>query len=141
MGKPKYAKYQQELDKILIDSENIRKRLMELVDLDVQAFKSKDIEKSLNVPLEVSNLCVDAIGFCPGLVGKGNVNLISDVAVAAILIEAGFSSALLNVNINLKFLKDKERINKISQELNKNKEYLINIRQDVEEKVDAIIRG
>jgi formiminotetrahydrofolate cyclodeaminase len=141
LGKPKYARYEKELTEMLSNAERIRKRLLELVDLDVEAFKSKDINRALQVPLEICRLCFEAIQLCPPLVKKANVNLISDVAVAAIMLEAGFSGALFNVRINLKYLKDKPLTNKIDQELNKKGKSLINTRQDLQERIDAIIRG
>ena len=140
LGKPKYAKYNKDLTKWLSISERIRRRLLRLVDLDVAAFKSKDINKALGVPLEVARLCLEAIRLCPPLVKKGNINLISDVAVAAIMLEAGFSSALFNVRINLKYLKNRTRANRINKELNKKKTSLTKTREDLEVRVDEIIR-
>ena len=139
LGKSKYANYQKDLTKMLSVSEGIRKRFLELVDLDVAAFKSKDINEALAVPLEVSRLCFKALRLCPPLVKKGNINLISDVAVAAILLEAGFSSALFNVNINLKYLKNRARANRIIKELNKKRAFLRRTRQDLEVRIDEII--
>lgn len=141
VGKPKYARYQRDLAKMLPSAERIRSRLLELVDLDVVAFKSKDMNKALGVPLEICRLCFEAMKLCPPLVKKGNVNLISDVAVAAILLEAGFCSALFNVRINLKYLKDKPLANRINRGLNKNRTFLKNTRRDLEERIDAVIRG
>ena len=141
LGKPKYAKYQTSLSETIAKSENIRERLLELVDLDVAAFKSKDTSKSLNVPLEVIRLCFNAMKLCTPLVKKGNKNLISDVAVAAILIEAGFSSALFNVEINLRYIKDKKNVKKIIDELSKKGEFIRNVRNKLEVEVDEIIRG
>ncbi|MFH1578343.1 MAG: cyclodeaminase/cyclohydrolase family protein [Candidatus Omnitrophota bacterium] len=141
LGKPKYLKFQDDLSKLLSSSEKIRKRFLQLVDLDVAAFKSKDINKALGVPLELSRLCYQAIRLCPPLVKKGNKNLISDVAVAAILLEAGFSSALFNVRINLKYLGSKSRAGKINKELNKKRNYIKRVRQDLEVKINEIIRG
>ena len=112
-----------------------------MVDLDVLAFKSKDINKSLNVPLEITRLCYKALKLCTPLIKKGNKNLISDVAVAAILLEAGFSSALFNVSINLKFLNNRTRANRIIKELNKKGNVIRNTRNDLEGKIDEIIRG
>ncbi|MFC1657983.1 cyclodeaminase/cyclohydrolase family protein [Candidatus Omnitrophota bacterium] len=141
LGKPRYAKYQAQLSQALSRSEKIRKRLQQLIDLDVAAFKSKNLNKALAVPLQVSRLCWQAINLCPALVKKGNPNLISDVAVAAILLEAGFSSALFNVRINLKYLKNKARADKIERELNKKTKALLKIRKDLEARVYEIIRG
>ena len=140
LGKSKYAKYQSELAKMLSESEKIRKRLLELVDLDVVAFKSKDINKSLAFPQEVTRLSFKAMKLCTPLLRKGNINLVSDVAVAAILIEAGFSSALFNVEINIRYLKNKARIRKIIKELNKKGNYIRDTRNNLEVKVDEIIR-
>ncbi|MBU0548765.1 MAG: cyclodeaminase/cyclohydrolase family protein [Candidatus Omnitrophica bacterium] len=140
LGKSKYARYHRDLLKALAGSEKIRARFIELVDLDVAAFKSKDINKSLSVPLEIARLCFDALKLCPPLVKKGNINLISDVAVAAILLEAGFSSALFNVRINLKYLKNRKRRDKINKELDKKKSGIIKIRRNLEERIDEIIR-
>ncbi|MFH1678021.1 MAG: cyclodeaminase/cyclohydrolase family protein [Candidatus Omnitrophota bacterium] len=139
LGKPKYIRYEPELTKLLSISEKMRKRLLELVDLDIAAYQSKDINKALSVPLEVSRLCFEAIKLCPPLVKKGNVNLISDVAVAVILIEAGFSGALFNVLINLKILKDKKRADRIIKEMNRKKSSLRRIRRNLEVKIDEVI--
>lgn len=141
LGKPKYARFQAELAKTLADSERIRKRLLELTDLDIKAFKGKDIKKSLEVPLEVTRLCFEAMRLCPPLVKKGNINLISDVAVAAILLEAGFCSAMFNVKINLNFIKNKARVKKISRQLSERKNFLKRTRQSLEERCNEIIRG
>ncbi|MFC1593107.1 cyclodeaminase/cyclohydrolase family protein [Candidatus Omnitrophota bacterium] len=141
LGKPKYAKYQAGLVKALSAAEKIRKRLLELVDLDVAAFRSKNINKSLGVPLEISRLCFEALKLCPPLIKKGNRNLISDVAVAAILIEAGFSSALFNVRINLRYLKNKKLSSRLSRGLDKNRVKIIRMRGNLEAKIDEIIRG
>ena len=141
LGKPKYAKYQVDLAKMLSRSERIRRRFLALVDLDVEAFKSKDINKALKVPLEVTRLCLEAMRLCPPLVKKGNINLISDVAVAAILLESGFSSALFNVKINLKYLSNKTQAKRITRELNKKSIFLKKTRQNLEAKIDEIIAG
>jgi formiminotetrahydrofolate cyclodeaminase len=138
-GRPKYARYQTDLDKMLSVSERIRKRFLELVDLDVAAFKSRDINKALSVPLEITKLCFETMKLCPPLVKKGNINLVSDVAVAAILLEAGFSSALFNVRINLKYLKDKKRKNRIIKESDKARGFLLKTRQNLEARIDEII--
>jgi formiminotetrahydrofolate cyclodeaminase len=141
LGKPKYAKYQSDLVKLLSKSERARSRLLKLVDLDVVAFKSKNINKSLNVPWEICKFCFDTIKLCPPLVKKGNINLITDVAVAAILLEAGFASALFNVRINLKYLKGRTPIRRINSQLSKQKVFITKTRQNLEARIDEIIRG
>ncbi len=108
LNKPKYAAFEKELKEILEKSEGLRKKFLDLVDLDVRAYKSKNLRDALNIPFMLARLVFEAIKLCPPLVTKGNRNLISDVAVAAILLESAFASAYFNVEINLKALDDKK---------------------------------
>jgi len=141
LGKPKYERYEEELKDILNKSESLRKEFLNLVDLDVTAYKSKNIRDALNVPFMVARLCFEGIKLCPALTRKGNVNLISDVAVAAVFFEAGFASACFNVEINLKNLGDKKLAKVIRGELKKKNQLIRKIRIETEEKVGEIIRG
>jgi formiminotetrahydrofolate cyclodeaminase len=141
LGKPKYACFEEELKDTLTKSEELRNKFLELVDLDVLAYKSKNIEDALHVPLMVCHLCVEAIRLCPGLIKKGNVNLVSDISVAACLLESAFASAYYNVQINLKTLNDKSKTGFIRKELTQEAKWIKKIRQDTEVKVGKIIRG
>jgi len=113
VGRDKYKKHEKEIKEVLRKSERIRKRLLQLVDLDVKAYmcvveardksekhKKIALKKAACVPLEVCRLCHEAIGLCPTLIEKGNKNLVSDVSVAAEFLLAAFNSALINVEIN-----------------------------------------
>ncbi|MFH1354966.1 MAG: cyclodeaminase/cyclohydrolase family protein, partial [Candidatus Omnitrophota bacterium] len=95
----------------------------------------------LDVPLKVCRLCFQGAGLCPALVEKGNLNLISDVAVAAILFESAFASAYFNVEINLMTLKDEVLTEKIRTELKGKDKEIKKIRLETEEQVGKIIRG
>ena len=141
LGKPKYAKYEGELKAIILKSENLREEFLNLVDLDVTAYQSKNIRDALDVPFMVCRLSFEAIKLCPPLVKKGNINLISDVAVAAVLLESAFSSAYFNVEINLKSLADKKLTKSINKELVQKAKSIKKIRLQTEEKVGKIIRG
>jgi len=141
LGKPKYAKYEGELKAIILKSEKLREEFLNLVDLDVTAYQSKNIRDALDVPFMVCRLSFEAIKLCPALVKKGNINLISDVAVAAVLLESAFSSAYFNVQINLKSLADKKLTKSINKELVQKAKSIKKIRLQTEEKVGKIIRG
>jgi len=141
LGKPKYAKYQKELEKYLKKAEQFRKDFLELVDLDVIAYESKDIKRALDIPLKVCRLCAEAIKLCPPLIVKGNKNLISDVAVAAVLLEGAFVSANFNVEINLKYLNDAKLAKKIRKELAAKIKSVKKTRVATEVQVGKIIRG
>ncbi|MFH1640742.1 MAG: cyclodeaminase/cyclohydrolase family protein [Candidatus Omnitrophota bacterium] len=68
IGKPKYAKYETELKSILEKSEDLRSEFLELVDLDVLAYKSKNIRDALDIPFMVCRLCFEGIKLCPPLI-------------------------------------------------------------------------
>lgn len=141
VGKPKYAAYEKELQGILTESEKLRQEFLNLVDLDVVAYQSKNTRQALDVPLMVCRLCVEASKLCLPLIKKGNVNLISDVAVAAILLESAFAAAYYNVEINLSLLADKKLTQSVRKELEFKKRFIKKICSKTEVQVGKIIRG
>ena len=68
IGKPKYAQYENELKKALSDSERLKNEFLNLVDLDVEAYNSKDIRSALDVPFMLARLCCEGIILCPDLI-------------------------------------------------------------------------
>ncbi len=140
LGKPKYAKYEKILKQILSQSERLRKEFLDLVDLDIKAYQSKNIRDALDIPFMVCRLCFEGIKLCPPLITKGNFRLISDVAVAAILLESAYVCAYFNVEINLKTFEDKIIKKKIRRELETKMSKIKKIRQELEVKVGKIIR-
>lgn len=141
LGKPKYAKFEKELKTILEKSDKLREEFLRLVDLDVVAYKSKNLRDALNIPFMVCRLCFEGMKLCSPLIEKGNVNLISDVAVAAIFLESAFTSAYFNVEINLKSFDDHKTAATIRKELRVKEQRIKRIRRLTEEKVGKIIRG
>ncbi len=131
LGKERYKRSEEEIKKILKRSEDLRKRLIELVDEDIKVYdrasrvyklprktdkekelRSQAIEKAckeaLIVPLEVARSCQEGLNLARRLVKIGNVRLVSDVGVAAGLLEAALKGAELNVKINLKAIRDRD---------------------------------
>ncbi len=141
LGKPRYAKYEDELKKYLEKSEKLRQEFLGLVDLDVTAYKSKNIRDALDVPFMTARLCFEAVKICPEIIRKGNINLISDVAVAAVLLESAFSSAYFNIEINLKSLGDQKLAKAVRKELSRKAKTIKSLRSRTEERVGKIIRG
>jgi len=138
LGKPKYAAFAKELKSILIKSTKFKNDFLELVDLDVEAYLSKNINQALLVPLKLARLSFQAVKLCPPLIKKGNINLISDVAVAAVLFESAFVCACFNVEINLKNNKSAQKIRK---ELAQMRKTVLEVRKNTEASVGKIIRG
>ncbi len=129
VGRKKYAAIEEEMRGYLQRTEAIRAELLALADKDAEAFgavtacygmpRSSDAEKAARnaamqtalkgaaeVPFAIASLCVDTLDLTPAIADKGNVNVVSDAATAAHLAFAALHCALVNVNINLKFLKD-----------------------------------
>ncbi|MFH0918021.1 MAG: cyclodeaminase/cyclohydrolase family protein [Candidatus Omnitrophota bacterium] len=141
LGKPRYAVFAKELKATLVESEKLRKHFLELVDLDVSAYQSKNIKKALAVPLKLARLCCQAAKLCPPLITKGNVNLISDVAVAAVFLESAFVSARLNAQVNLRILSDTKPTRQTKKELDQMYKIILKIRKNTEDSVGKVIRG
>lgn len=141
LGKTKYREYDQELREILNKSEKLRQEFLRLLDLDIAAYESRNMRDALNVPFMVARLCAEGIKLCPLLIRKGNVNLISDVAVAAVFFESAFTAAYFNVEINLKEIDDKKLALVIRKEFILKAKRIKKIRLAVEERVGKIIRG
>ena len=58
--------------------------------------------------MEVARCCTEGLNLARRLVEIGNVRLVSDVGVAAGLLEAALKGAEFNVNINLKIIEDRD---------------------------------
>jgi len=141
LGKPKYAPYEGELKKILAKSEKLREGFLSLVDLDCAAYNSKNMRDAMDIPFIICRLSYEGIKLCPALTKKGNINLISDVAVAAVLLESAFTSAYFNVQINLKSLANKGLTKVVRRELSQKEKIVKKVRLETEVKVGKIIRG
>lgn len=129
VGKKKYADVEEEMRGCLTRSEALRTALLAAVDADADAFdavaatyslpKETDEEKAARtaamqdalkhaavVPFEMAEKCLEIIRLAAPVGAKGNSNVVSDAATALYLAFAALKSALVNVNINLKFIKD-----------------------------------
>jgi len=143
VGKKKYEDVEEDIKKILSSSEKLRYELSQLIEDDVKVFNNfmatykmpKETEnekkirtekmqealiKAAKVPLRVAYKCLDILSLSKEVAEKGNINVVSDAGVAALMAEAALESAILNVKINLKMIKDektKEELSSSIQEL------------------------
>jgi len=138
IGRKKYADVTEEMTGYLARSEALRVELLELADKDVEAFnavsacygmpKSTDEEKAARtaamqaalkgaakVPFTVAERCLEVIKLAEPVAAKGNANVVSDAATALYLANGALLSAMVNVNINLKFIKDEAFVAEWSQ--------------------------
>ena len=135
IGKEKYKSVEKEIENILERSEALREEFIKLCSEDAKAYrklsgafklpKTEDrkskiedaLKEALAVPLEVCKKANETIKLCMPVAQKGNINLITDVGDAALMLDCAFKSALLNVEINLKSIKDKQFILEIKKTL------------------------
>jgi len=143
VGKKKYEDVEEDIKKILSSSEKLRYELSQLIEDDVKVFNNfmatykmpKETEdekkirtekmqealiKAAKVPLRVAYKCLDILSLSKEVAEKGNINVVSDAGVAVLMAEAALESAILNVKINLKMIKDektKEELSSSIQEL------------------------
>ena len=129
IGKKKYAEVEAEMQGYLARSEALRRELLAAVDADAAAFdavaatyalpKESEAEKAARTaamqaalkhaaatPFEVAEKCLELMKLAAPVGAKGNTNVVSDAATALYLAFAALKSAIVNVNVNLKFIKD-----------------------------------
>lgn len=130
-GKKKYAQYEEDIQRILKESEVKIKELVALADQDAKAFeplakayrlpKNTDEEKAYRdevmkkvlydasiAPLQIMETVFDLIALIEEVTQKGSVMAASDAGVAAVFAQAALKGASLNVFINTKSMKDRE---------------------------------
>ena len=140
IGKKGYEDVQDEFNRILTQSEDLRAKLTDAIKDDVDVFnrvmaaygmpKESEGEKKLrtegiqsalkeatDVPLTCAKLCRQVIDLSQSAAEKGNTNVISDAGVALLAGYAGLRSAALNVYINIGGIKDKEFADSRRQQL------------------------
>lgn len=121
------AEFEERMEKI----DSYKEELLAKVDLDTEAFESvmaafrmpktteseiaiRDLEikeatiNAIRVPYHVMSLTYATLKELPYFIKYGNVNALSDLGSAFILLKAGLDCAYLNVKINLGSLQDEE---------------------------------
>ncbi len=129
IGREKFAGVQAEMQQALARADALRVALLQAIDRDAEVFRhvmaaykmprETDDEKAARkqatqaalraaslVPAEVVGLCEDVAAWSRVATEKGNPQVISDAAVAALLADAAAQSAALNVRINLSSITD-----------------------------------
>ena len=153
IGKEKYKNVEKEMKTILGHSEKLRESFNKLCSKDAEAYKKlSDVFKSpktkerknkiqdalkeaMTVPLEVCKNAHECMKLCMPLAERGNTNLITDVGDAALMLTCAFQSALLNVEINLRSIEDKEFVLGTTKVLGPMEEEINYSNQEVAKKV------
>jgi formiminotetrahydrofolate cyclodeaminase len=140
VGKEKYADVEAEVRQALQRTEELRAKLTELMPADEEAYakvtqayklprdtdeqqaaRTAAIQQALKgaaeVPLAVARCCFEVLKLSVALAQKGNAYLVTDAGVAARLADAALHSAWLNVEINLRAIKDQAFVDEKRQAL------------------------
>lgn len=153
VGNPKYKAVEERAADIVLRSGEFKDDLQDLIDQDVAAYarlskalkeKAQPLEEeykaALKPPFEICRICSEAMKICLDLASVGNKNLITDTAIAAVLLDAAFVSAKFNVYINLKYIKDTEYIGKIHGFLAPLEKEMPARKKEILEKCEEVIR-
>lgn len=126
VGKKKYADVEEEIRGCMAEAQRLRLRLLACVEKDAAAFeplsraygipkddpdRERIMESCLRdaaaVPMEIFDLCCEAIELQKVFAGKGSRLMISDAATGAALCRGALYGAAINVRVNTKLMKDR----------------------------------
>lgn len=133
IGKKKYADVEEEMKALVERSKELSLKLQSMVKADAEAFlplsdayrmpsgtdeekaaKDQAIQMALTgateVPLNILILCAEAMELMVEFQKKGSRLALSDAGCGVAMCKAAMESAKLNVYINLKLMKDEEKV-------------------------------
>jgi formiminotetrahydrofolate cyclodeaminase len=136
----KFAAIQPQITRVLQEMQELNGECERLLQADMASFdrymdalklpKQTDEEKqhrkntlhqailhAIAVPLRLITVCRKGMAHARSIAGISNKNVISDLGIGIILLEAAAQSALLTVEINLASLKDPEQVRQYREEL------------------------
>jgi methenyltetrahydrofolate cyclohydrolase len=142
IGKPKYAEHEETMLTALVSATELREQSVRLAAEDAVVFgavsdayklpRDTDAEKAertgaiqvalvgaAGVPLRTAAVAAAIIALAELVLDGANVNVLSDVAVAASSARAALDAAVVNVEINLAALKDQDSRATLRAELDK----------------------
>ena len=137
-GKKKFVDVEEDIIALQEKCYAIQDRLLALMDKDAELFeplskayalkedteeqrqlKAKVMEEATTnackVPMEIMEVCCEAIDHLEGFLKKGNPLLVSDVGVGALCCKAALLGASMNVYINTKSMADREKAEAINE--------------------------
>ncbi len=155
IANPAYKISQDKIADILVRAENYRLELEALIDEDIEAYNKLSeglkisgkedgkvealYKEALTPPFKTCKIASECLRLCKVVAECGNKNLITDVAIAAILLEGAFFSAKFNVYINLKHVKDMDYVGQIHGLLAPLEEELPGLKEEIIEMCEEVI--
>lgn len=138
VGKEKYAASEEALREAMEEAKTLSERLLSLCEKDAEAFEplskayglprvtdeekkareavmEEALEKAAAVPLEIMETSAEAIALAEVFAEKGSALAVSDAGVSAELLHAALLGASLNVFVNTRLMKDREKAEKLEE--------------------------
>ena len=123
LGKKKYAAVEPDIRRLRADGETVRRRLLELADMDAAAFEPLSRAEVLEAatlaaccpPMEMLEQTCRAVELLEEMLEKGSVMMVSDVGCGASCCRAALESAGLNVFINTRTLTDRNTARRLEE--------------------------
>ena len=156
VGKKKYAGVEEDVKALMAKAEDIRARLLALVDADAAAFEPlsraysipKDdprrgeiMEQCLRdaaaAPMEILRLSCEAIDLHREMLDKGSAMMLSDVGTGVIFCWSALYGACLNVKVNTKSMADRA----YAEAMNAEADELVNRYRKIAEQVYEAVMG
>lgn len=158
-GKKKYAAYEADIQRILVEAEGLRQSLLVLIDADAIGFeplaKAYAIPKddpsrdtvmeqatlgACHAPMQMLFACADVMLLLEELLEKGSRLLLADVGCGAYLCKAAMESAALSVFVNTATLKNRESAAKIELQVDQILKTYLPMADKIAASVTAYIR-
>ncbi|MGI6737398.1 MAG: cyclodeaminase/cyclohydrolase family protein [Anaerovoracaceae bacterium] len=139
VGRKKYAAVEEEIRRLLARAQDLRQQLLELIDEDRRAFaplaaayglptdseearrhKEEVMENCLRQavlpPLKIMRVCCEVLQLLQEFAAKGSRLARSDAGVGAACCRAALQGASLNVFVNTRLMRDRERAAQLDAE-------------------------
>ena len=126
-GKKKYAEYEEEIQRIMKETDELRVSLLDCVNEDAEAFeplaKAYSMDKSdpdyagimesclkvaANAPYHILQLCCRVVELDERLAVIGSKLAVSDAATSVMLAHGAIYGAFINIKVNTRLMKDRE---------------------------------
>ena len=154
VGKKKYADVEAELRGLMERAQALRVRLLECIEADAKAFgplaeaykipkdapeREEVMERCLRaaaaVPLEIFDLCCEAIALQQEFSEKGSPLVLSDAATGAVLCWGAMYGAAVNVKVNTKLMRDRAYAEQLNAHVDTEMDHYWKIAEAVYEKI------
>ena len=126
-GKKKYAEYEEEIQRIMKETDELRVSLLDCVNEDAEAFeplaKAYSMDKNdpdyagimesclkaaANAPYHILQLCCRVVELDERLAVIGSKLAVSDAATSVMLAHGAIYGAFINIKVNTRLMKDRE---------------------------------